>query len=552
MKIFGQTATWASVLLGTLLSFSQAAEKQPGPKNRDAKPSKITENIFTNTAVPRIRIEIGASKMAVLRQYRWNWGGNSYERSNVPVTVREGQMVYTNVALHLKGAAGSFRPVDQNPALTLNFDKFAPGQRFHGLQKIHLNNSIQDQSLLSEQISRELFEAAGVPVPRAANAQVELNGRYLGVYVMVEGWNKQFLRRYFKNTKGNLYDGGFVKDIDQDLATNSGENPKNQSDREALVAAAQEPDPAVRLARLEKILDLDRFISMIAMEVILCHWDGYAMNKNNYRLYHDLDTDRMVFMPHGLDQMFGVMRANPNLPIFPHMKGLVALSVLQTPEGQRRYKDRLTDLSAKVFKVDAVVNRVNELAARIRPVLAERNPQYANYHEREVTELIRRITQRGQSLQEQLSASSRALKFNNAGIVRLSGWTSRSDFGKPKFEQMKNIEGKTLLHISAAQGSSVGCWRIKVPLEGGRYRIEARVKTEGVVPDPGDDRRGGAGLRTFGTRFTQKLVGDHEWTNIGHEFDMPEGMAEVELICELRAGKGQVWFDASSLRLIRK
>jgi len=222
MKIFGQTATWASVLLGTLLSFSQAAEKQPGPKNRDAKPSKITENIFTNTAVPRIRIEIGASKMAVLRQYRWNWGGNSYERSNVPVTVREGQMVYTNVALHLKGAAGSFRPVDQNPALTLNFDKFAPGQRFHGLQKIHLNNSIQDQSLLSEQISRELFEAAGVPVPRAANAQVELNGRYLGVYVMVEGWNKQFLRRYFKNTKGNLYEGGFLKDVDSTLAANSG------------------------------------------------------------------------------------------------------------------------------------------------------------------------------------------------------------------------------------------------------------------------------------------------------------------------------------------
>src|SRR6185503_20219271 len=133
---------------------------------------------------PRIRIEIGASKMAVLRQYRWNWGGNSYERSNVPVTVREGQMVYTNVALHLKGAAGSFRPVDQNPALTLNFDKVAPGQRFHGLQKIHLNNSVQDPSFLCEIICREMFLAAGVPTPRAAHATAELNGRALGLYVL--------------------------------------------------------------------------------------------------------------------------------------------------------------------------------------------------------------------------------------------------------------------------------------------------------------------------------------------------------------------------------
>ena len=33
-------------------------------------------------------------------------------------------------------------------------------------------------------------------------------------------------------------------------------------------------------------------------------WDGYVMNRNNYRVYHDLDTGKMVFFPHGMDQMF--------------------------------------------------------------------------------------------------------------------------------------------------------------------------------------------------------------------------------------------------------
>jgi len=42
------------------------------------------------------------------------------ERPEVRVTVRRRLDLYTNVALHLKGAAGSFRPFDDKPALTLH------------------------------------------------------------------------------------------------------------------------------------------------------------------------------------------------------------------------------------------------------------------------------------------------------------------------------------------------------------------------------------------------------------------------------------------------
>src|SRR5207249_5809828 len=128
----------------------------------------------------------------------------------------------------------------------------------------------------------------------------------------------------FKNPKGNLYDGGFLKDISEELSTNAGENPKDQSDRKALVEAAKEPDPAKRVARLEKVLDMDRFLTFIALDVMLWDWDGYALNKNNWRLYHDRTKDRMVFMPHGMDQMFW----KPEGSILPRMQGLVAKAVL--------------------------------------------------------------------------------------------------------------------------------------------------------------------------------------------------------------------------------
>ena len=272
----------------------------------------------------RIQIEIPQEGIDTLRQYNWRGQrrGDIQERETVKGTSAGGR-VYRDVAIHLKGAAGSFRPIDDRPALTLNFDKFVKGQTFHGLQNF-LNNSVQDPTSLNEKICREMFAAAGVPVPRSDHAVVELNGRKLGIYMLTEGFNKQFLKRHFKNNKGNLYDGGLLRDVDQDLALNSGDNPKDHSDLKALVEAASDPVSSNRWARLERVLDMDRFISMLAMEILQCHWDGYAMNKNNYRVYHDPDSNKMVFIPHGLDQMFGVERASPSMSIRPPMQGLVA------------------------------------------------------------------------------------------------------------------------------------------------------------------------------------------------------------------------------------
>jgi spore coat protein CotH len=260
--------------------------------------SDPSEAIFSSGVIPRIRIEIPPKSMERLRSRGWNWGwgGPTRERPQVEATVFEGGRVYTNVTLHLKGSAGSFQPVDSKPSLTLNFSKAAKGQRFYGLQKLSLNNSVQDPSYSSEKICRELFNAAGIPAPRAGHATVELNGRKLGLFVLVEGYNRQFLKRHFNNTTGNLYEGGFLKDIDSTLNTNSGENPDDQSDLKALTAAAH-ADPARRFERLEKVLDIDRFTTFMAMEVLTCHWDGYGMNKNNYRLYHDQDADRIPSCP---------------------------------------------------------------------------------------------------------------------------------------------------------------------------------------------------------------------------------------------------------------
>ncbi len=92
---------------------------------------------------------------------------------------------------------------------------------------------------------------------------------------------------------------------------------------------------------------MDHFVAFMAMEVMLGHRDGYCLARNNYRVYHDLDSGKMVFFPHGMDQLFG----NPDAPWQPHMAGLVAKAVMETTEGNRRYRASFASLLTNIFRV---------------------------------------------------------------------------------------------------------------------------------------------------------------------------------------------------------
>ena len=59
---------------------------------------------------------------------------------------------------------------------------------------------------------------------------------------------------------------------------------------------------------------MDRFLTLVALEVMTWHWDGYAMHANNYRAYHDPDSGKVTIFPHGMDQMFGVPGVDVNSP----------------------------------------------------------------------------------------------------------------------------------------------------------------------------------------------------------------------------------------------
>jgi spore coat protein H len=357
------------------------------------------EDLFEEQSVRLIDIRLPESSYDELARTHW---GRGKKRPKALGTVKDGGATYTNVLIHVKGSAGSFQEIEQNPSLTLNFSKNAPDQRFHGLHRISLNNSAQDGSCLSEIVCRELFAAVGVPSPHVTFARVKLNGRDLGLHLLLQDYDKQFVEENFRSAQGNLYECGFCQEITEPLAVNSGRDPKDRSDLDRLAEAALEPDLNLRWKALQRSLDIDQFLSYLAMDVALCDWDGYAMHRNNYRIFHDASTGRLVFLPHGLDQMFGTGRENPSSSILPAMDGLVARAFLETPEGRRLYLQRLKWISDSVLNVDRVLGRVDALALRLRPAVVESGEREVARFDREVAALKLRIAERCSSVRRQL------------------------------------------------------------------------------------------------------------------------------------------------------
>ncbi|MCX8157512.1 MAG: CotH kinase family protein [Verrucomicrobiae bacterium] len=539
--------------LGLLLGFC-AAEGQPVKTNTPAisatnrppafqppprRPPQLKpgEELFTtNRGVLHLRLQLEPSALESLRRD---------PRRYVRAQLFDGDIHYRDVAVHLKGAAGSFRHVDDKPALTISLDRFTRNQSFYGLSKIHLNNSVQDPSYMAEYICGVMFRAADVPAPRVAHAVVEMNGRKLGLYVLKEGFTKEFLSLHFRDPSGNLYDGGFVKDITDPLEKDCGNGPDDHSDLKALAAAAQEKDLDRRWERLCRVLDMERFMNYMAIENMTWDWDGYPMNRNNYRIYSDPTSGRMVFLPHGTDQMF----SQPEGPLLSPLQGMLALAVMRTGEGRRLYRQQYYEKYQRVYHAADLTNQLWHLEQRIKKTIPKDYAHLARDLAGPAQDLRRRIMERARSIERQLKEPpSATLKFTR-NSAPLRTWRRQEDTTPARLEQGPDSQGTNSLLIAADQPLTAS-WRARVTLPAGQYRFCADVKISSLKPAQASPPVG-VGLRASGDPRHPTAYTTHapQWTTLVCPVEIAAPFEELELICELRQAAGEVRFALDSLRV---
>lgn len=493
----------------------------------------------TASAVSDLRLVIAPEDVEKLR---------ADARVYVPFVLFENGREAARGGVKLKGAAGSFREFDDRPAFTLKLDKFGGKATFHGLEKLHLNNSVQDESLLCEWLCSEIFRGAGCPAPRVSHARVTVNDRDLGFYVLKEGFDRAFIARNFARKTGNLYDGGFCQDIDAELELDLPGGDKERADLKRLVAACQEEDLEKRWAAIEKELEVPAFIRFMALELMVGHWDGYCGNVNNYRVYFESGAGgKAQFLPHGMDQVF----QDPGFPVLDPPRGMVAAAVMQRKQWRAAYRDELGGLMP-LFDASKLAAKAEAVQKRLQPAIRAVSPEAAEQQAQRVKELLERITEREKSLNEQLARRDpEPLSFTPGAPVRIDGLQPVKETEDAEVEPAEE-DGASWLRVKAGPGGRcVASWRRELTLPRGRYRLEAVVKCEGVEAIADEAAPGvGAGVRISGSSRAQTpgLIGN-ESRSSAFEFEVGEEAASVTLVLELRAAKGAAWFRADSVTL---
>jgi hypothetical protein len=286
---------------------------------------------------------------------------------------------------------------------------------------------------------------------------------------------------------------------------------------------------------MSRLLDVDRFVSFTAMEILTGHWDGYATHTNNYRIYHDPTSDKMVFIPHGLDWAF----RRPNISIVPPLKSLVGRALFLTPEGDKLFRERIGTLYTNVYRVSAITNRMSQLLAKVRS--AGLSAAELAKVERAAAGIRERIELRSTRVAEQLAGKEIPQpKFAADGTAGLpTNWRDESDRGEPTMDQPR-YEGRHTLHIRANGVPSHASWRTQMYLPRGRYRVEGLVRAENL--------RGGTTLRISGGERSYGMSGTSGWRKLSYEFEIPEAL-DVEFVCDFSGNSGEVWYDMESFRV---
>lgn len=87
----------------------------------------------------------------------------------------------------------------------VEFDHYDSSLSYYGLDKLNLNNIIQDNTYMKDYLCYRLMAAAGAPAPLCSYVWITVNGEDWGLYLTVEAVEESFLLRNYGTDYGELY-----------------------------------------------------------------------------------------------------------------------------------------------------------------------------------------------------------------------------------------------------------------------------------------------------------------------------------------------------------
>ncbi len=113
-----------------------------------------------------------------------------------------------NVGIRAKGntSLSSVKNMDSSRySFKIEFDQYENGKTYHGLDKLCLNNIIQDNTYMKDYLAYTLMHDFGVDAPLCSYTYITVNGEDWGLYLAVEAIEESFLERNYGSNYGDLY-----------------------------------------------------------------------------------------------------------------------------------------------------------------------------------------------------------------------------------------------------------------------------------------------------------------------------------------------------------
>ena len=123
-------------------------------------------------------------------------------------TVVIDEETYKNVAIRGKGNT-SLTQVESygndRYSFKIEFDHYDDANSYYGLDKLVLNNIIQDNTYMKDYLTYQMMAQMGVASPLCSYAYLTVNGEDWGLYLALEAVEESFLQHNYGNSYGELY-----------------------------------------------------------------------------------------------------------------------------------------------------------------------------------------------------------------------------------------------------------------------------------------------------------------------------------------------------------
>ena len=293
------------------------------------------------------------------------------EEEYIPATVEIDGEVFRQVGLRAKGN-NSLRLTAEyglsRYSLKLEFDHYTDGS-YHGLDKLSLDASFQDNSYLKTWLAFDIMEFLGVPTPLRSFVWVTVNGQPWGLFLAVEEPEEAFARRNFGANHGQLYKPDYRSLAEENADVHLRYTTDEPEDYPGIFENAKlDPSPADRQRLvdslkilnsgedLETAVDVEQVLRYFVGQVFVMNWDSYLGHTgHNYLLYEE--EGKLSMLPWDYNLAFGTYALGMTDPITdPNI--LLNYPIL-TPAPGEYMTER--PLYHKLLQVDAYYLRYQEL-----------------------------------------------------------------------------------------------------------------------------------------------------------------------------------------------